>query len=122
MNKISSLLIVCICYLSAIGVAFFCTPFFLSHHIIIQVLLLDIIITIIIYFFSFLFKNSSIYDPYWSIIPVIIFFYFIYVSKIYILNLNVLLIFINISLWSIRLTANWMKNWQGMSFEDWRYK
>ena len=121
MNKIYSLLIVCICYLSAIGVAFFCVPFFLSYHILIQVLLLDIIITVIIYFFSFLFKNSSIYDPYWSIIPLVILFYFIYTSNIYMLKFNVLLIFINISLWSIRLTANWIKNWKGMPFEDWRY-
>jgi len=37
------------------------------------------------------------------------------------LKFNMLLIFINISLWSIRLTANWTKNWKGMLFEDWRY-
>ena len=72
MNKIYSLLIVCICYLSAIGVAFFCVPFFSYHHIIIQILLLDIIEKVTgskldklssKYFYNPLGMHSTIFNP-----------------------------------------------------------
>ncbi|MAR95359.1 MAG: hypothetical protein CMD46_03245 [Gammaproteobacteria bacterium] len=75
--------------------------------------------TLIIYLFSFLFKNSSLYDPFWSVAPVPIVFYLT-------LNSNnsleiLLLVLIPIILWSIRLTHNWIISWDGFMHEDFRY-
>ncbi len=121
MQKTPSLVIVLIAYFSALFAAYISLPFLNDFHIIIQILFADIVATIIVYFFSLIFKNSSIYDPYWSIIPVFIFIYFFSKSNLDFFFIPSLLMFLNILFWSIRLTSNWIKNWKGMSSEDWRY-
>ena len=47
-------------------------------HPILVVLVLDILATIIIFLFSVAFNNSSMYDPYWSLIPPLILCYWIF--------------------------------------------
>ena len=87
---------------------------------IIAFLIADIVMTIVCFFFSVIKKNSSVYDAYWSIIP----FYFV-LMWIYMhysnLEFEHWLIFITISIWSWRLTLNWVRSWSDFSHEDWRY-
>ena len=83
-------------------------------------LIADAVMTIVCFLFSLIKKNSSVYDPFWSVIP-----FFFVVMWIY-LFLEVLtiyhwLIFIVVSLWSWRLTLNWARSWHGFGHEDWRY-
>ncbi len=60
------------------------------------------------------------YDAYWSVIP----FYFC-LQWIYLffqdLNMFHYLAFGVVSLWSWRLTLNWVRSWDGFGHEDWRY-
>ena len=74
MSKAKSLLIVFIAYLVAFVTSIVFLNF-LDFGIILNVLCLDIIATIIIYMFSVYYKNSSIYDPYWSVVPPFHLFY-----------------------------------------------
>ena len=121
MNRFNSLLAVFISYALAIFLAYLSLSFFSNYHILIQIVLADIIATIIIYFSSVIFKNSSVYDPYWSIVPVFIFIQlFIFTSSSF-SSIPLLMILFNILFWSVRLTSNWIKNWEGMLSEDWRY-
>jgi len=40
-----------------------------------RVIYVDLVATIIVYFFSLYYRNTSIYDPYWMIIPIGILLY-----------------------------------------------
>ena len=91
----------------------------INYGIFYDILIVDVIATVIIYFFSFYFKNSSIYDPYWSVIPPIILFYFIYIVNE--INFQAYLLLFSVFFWGLRLTFNWMRSWPGMHHEDWRY-
>ena len=118
MSKIKSLFIVFLAYLVAILAA---TSLILFQNInpLYEILFADILATIIIYLFSYFFKNSSIYDPYWSVIPPFILLYWILISE-YNLLTSILLSF-SVLFWSIRLTFNWIRSWPGIHHEDWRY-
>ena len=82
MYKFNSLLKVLAAYILAISFSIFYLIFYLDIEPIFRILYADIIATIIIYLFSCYYKNSSIYDPYWSVIPPLILVYFIYPSSI----------------------------------------
>jgi steroid 5-alpha reductase family enzyme len=87
----------------------------------IEMLAADVVATLIVFIFSFLFRNSSLYDPYWSVIPLPIALYWISISPQG-NDLRQFLIVAVISLWSLRLTINWIKSWPNLEHEDWRYK
>ncbi len=84
-----------------------------------RLLIADIIMTVIIWIFSMMLKNSSVYDPYWSVIPPIL----LILLMIYLDNFqtNMFLLLIGLLVWSIRLTYNWAKLWKDFSEQDWRY-
>ena len=120
MQKNKSLLIILICYITALICSVLFINLYNNKNLILTLLYADIVATIIIYISSFTFKNSSIIDPYWSLIPpLLLLFWIININTINILNTS-LLIF-NILFWSIRLTYNWFRNWEGLEHEDWRY-
>jgi steroid 5-alpha reductase family enzyme len=88
---------------------------------ILNMLIADVIATVIIFLFSLMSGNSSLYDPYWSLIPVPIALYWIYLFPEGNHTRHILML-VAISLWSLRLTINWMKSWPNLMHEDWRYK
>ncbi len=82
------------------------------------ILIWHILATIIIYFFSVILKNSSLYDPFWSVAPVPIVIWL--TNHMDTLEIK-LLILIPICFWALRLTRNWLISWKGFSHEDFRY-
>ena len=85
-----------------------------------QVFIADIIATFVIYGFSVAYKNSSFYDPYWSVIPPFILLFWVWKQDFVLSGTSSLLIYAML-FWSIRLTTNWTKTWEGLHHEDWRY-
>jgi steroid 5-alpha reductase family enzyme len=83
------------------------------------VLTADIIATVIVFIFSIAFGNSSLYDPYWSVAPPLMAYYWLITGSI---TLPGYLMLAAIIVWSVRLTFNWCRGWQGLAHEDWRYK
>lgn len=82
----------------------------------------DFIGTVVVFLFSFFFKNSSFYDPYWSVIPIIIAVYLALIgwdSGASQVRIGILLFLV--SAWGIRLTYNWARGWRGLHQQDWRY-
>jgi steroid 5-alpha reductase family enzyme len=71
---------------------------------------------LVIFLFSAFLKNSSIYDPYWSVAPLIIIPLFI---RDY--NFKNLLLLGLIVIWGIRLTWNWAYSFKNLQHQDWRY-
>lgn len=90
----------------------------LPFDIYINLLLADTIATIIVFVFSLIFKNASVYDPYWSVQPLAI---LIGLSFSYKLNITSILFIVVILFWGIRLTVNWAYTFNGLNHQDWRY-
>ncbi|MBY9018800.1 MAG: DUF1295 domain-containing protein [Candidatus Lokiarchaeota archaeon] len=115
--------VVCfISYCLAFIVAITSWFFFSNLSFLIRILIADISATMIIFVFSIFFKNVSLYDPYWSVAPpiIIFFYYFSPVASHYDL-LRQTIVLTLVCAWSIRLTFNWARQWKGLSHEDWRY-
>lgn len=85
--------------------------------------LADLVATIVIFVFSVITRNSSMYDPYWSVAPVPIALYWLaQAGSDGLANPRHLLIFVLLCLWALRLTGNWALQWRGLEHEDWRYR
>lgn len=83
-----------------------------------SLLIADTVATIITFIFSVIFKNASVYDPYWSVQPPVILIAFAIGKNL--TTLGILLIIV-VSYWAIRLTANWAYTFVGLNHQDWRY-
>jgi len=109
-------------YVIALVAAVISTSFFMDGHLWKTVTIGHIMATLIIYIASVLAKNSSFYDPFWSIapLPIILFLSFLSYEKDENL-IKILVILVPITYWSIRLTNNWRRGWKGLKHEDFRY-
>lgn len=79
----------------------------------------DAVATVIVWGFGLLFRNVSVYDPYWSVAPPLIFTFWAFHKEM--ATLPILLLLTAVWYWGIRLTGNWAYTFRGMSHEDWRY-
>lgn len=115
-----SIAIIFLIYLIAFLAVYFIYPLLPFENTMIKVLSVDVLATVIVFIFSILFKNSSVYDPYWSVIPP---FIVVYVMNLYPggNDIRQIIILLLVLFWSLRLTLNWLRGWQGFSHEDWRY-
>lgn len=80
----------------------------------------DLLATVIVFLFSMRYNNSSVYDPYWSAVPMFIVLYWLihsgeadFIHKIF---------WTMVVLWGVQLTWSWILRWDGMDDEDWRYR
>jgi len=122
-NKRSGLIICLLGYLTAIFICYLFGSVFYGSNIILYVFILDILATVSVFLVSMLVNNSSIYDPYWSIAPPIIFIYWISTGDFEEGNaMRQILIILLVLVWSVRLTWNWIRRWNGLIDEDWRYR
>ena len=83
-----------------------------------KLLIADVLCTVFVFIFSLIFKNASVYDPYWSVQPIVIVLFFACGHK---LTLPSLLLLVSILYWGIRLTGNWAYTFGGLEHQDWRY-
>lgn len=119
--KTKSFIYLLISYLVGILGSYLCFLELSKHFdILLATLLADIICTIIIFIFSVIANNSSIYDPYWSVIPPFIILLWMIKTKNN--SLPEQIIFGVYLFWSLRLTLNCLFNWKGLKHEDWRYR
>lgn len=81
--------------------------------------LADVAATLVVWFVGLIFRNASMYDPYWSVAPPVLFVCFAVASGIFgavgVVYMAVFLI------WGVRLTLNWIIGWRGIAHQDWRY-
>lgn len=83
-----------------------------------KLLAADTAATVVTFLFSVIFRNASVYDPYWSVQPIFIVTAFSLQGSLS--GLSILLI-IAIWIWGLRLTANWAYTFRGLAYQDWRY-
>lgn len=61
------------------------------------------------------------YDPYWSVIPIYIAVYLWLIAVPEVNAIRQIIVLGLVCFWGIRLTYNFIKGWQGLVHEDWRY-
>lgn len=120
-SRTVSFLICTLVYLVAGMTVWLLYPSVKAQGSILSALILDVVATLIVFIFASIFKNASLYDPYWSVAPVPIALFWWGLDGFDIQNLRQVLAFVAIGLWAIRLTLNWARGWVGLTHEDWRY-
>ena len=116
-NRKLAFLLVFITYVvaSVIGVIVFGAfnlPVWLS------LLIADVASTAAVFVVSLIVKNSSVYDPYWSVQPIVILTLF--AAKVGLTWSSGLVLGV-ICIWGLRLTVNWAYTFQNLNWQDWRY-
>lgn len=125
-SKTFALTITLIIYLLAFVASCLAYKVLPIENILLKFLIGDIVATIIVYCGSMIFNNSSIYDPYWSIAPMIMTPFFLIEAKninpdVVIVNPYTIVMVIIVEIWGIRLTLNYLLRWKNLNHEDWRY-
>ena len=116
------LLICFFLYCIAFIAAFFTAASIDTNHLWIVASFAHLTATLVIFLGSFIFKNSSLYDPFWSVAPAPMAIYIAFWAEPNLIDIEkILIVLIPILLWSIRLTWNWAKKWEGLVEEDFRY-
>lgn len=115
MRRITSYIIIFFIYVFAFltGFIFFSI---LKFNYLINIIISDLIATVVVWLSGVILNNSSVYDPYWSVAPMIMVPLFIKE-----LNIGAWLMLIAIFYWGFRLTINWAYTFKGLGFQDWRY-
>ena len=110
--------LIALCYLAAVLVGVFVFTH-LSGEAWLRLLVADIAATMVIWVGSLLFDNASVYDPYWSVQPLVILDLWLYTTGTS--DTASLLLCLVVNLWGIRLTVNWASTFRGLHIQDWRY-
>ena len=124
LSKSASLARVGLVYLIAFGVA---TAYLAAgpdtDHLWLDGLIADLIATALVFAGSRTLKNSSCYDPYWSVLPpfLVLFWFFAAADVDGVDDGRAVLLMIVVFVWAIRLTGNWLHDWPGLHHEDFRY-
>ncbi len=118
-RRARDLVIVALAYALALVVALAVGWALRDRHPILVAAAADLVATLIVFCFSVGCNNSSLYDPYWSVIPLPVAIYWASVGEP---GLWQLLLLALVALWGARLTGNWAARWRGMRDEDFRYQ
>ena len=118
-NKSISVLIIVLIYLVAFVGAFFSFQYIPIDNLILKFLVSDLIATLIVYLFSLIFRNPSIYDPYWSVAAMVIVPFILWHTGSY--QFFSIFVLALVELWGLRLTINWLISFKNLNSIDWRY-
>jgi steroid 5-alpha reductase family enzyme len=118
-RRMRDLVIVALAYAAALVVALAVGWALRDRHPILVAAVADLAATLVVFGFSVGFDNSSLYDPYWSVIPLPVAIYWAAVGEP---GLWQLLLLALVALWGARLTGNWAARWRGIRDEDFRYQ
>lgn len=123
--KTSSLVFMAMLYAYAVGAGalvfwLMTTPKFgaVSPDIL-ALLIADLTAMFFVWIYDITYVNVSVYDPYWSVAPPVMFILYAFYRGQF--TLPVVLLLIAVLYWGIRLTCNWAYTFKGMAHEDWRY-
>ena len=118
--KAISIFLVAVPYIAGIVIGIICFKY-LSRLIpeLWALLTADVLVTIIVWATGLKYRNVSVYDPYWSVAPPVIFTAWAFYKHCF--TLPVILLLIAVWYWGTRLTLNWASTFKDIGHEDWRY-
>lgn len=80
--------------------------------------------TVVVWIASAVRGNASLYDPYWSLAPLVMALGLAVAALVtdrHPAPLRALVALAVVTAYAVRLTLNWLRGWHGMRHEDWRY-
>ena len=87
--------------------------------VLLRLFVADFVATVFVWLWGVIFRNSSVYDPYWSVAPPLMLTgYAVHCGAF---TLPVILMLIAVWYWAIRLTGNWAYTFPNLNKQDWRY-
>lgn len=116
-KRIPSFIILALVYAVATVAGIF-TYLSLELDMWLSLLIADTVATVVTFIFSLIFKNASVYDPYWSVQPIVILACFAWGRA---LSVGAIIVICVVAIWALRLTANWAYTFHGLAYQDWRY-
>lgn len=116
--KVNALLWCAAAYAVAIGIAAATGYAVRDWHPLAVIAVADVAGTFTIFAFSRAFNNSSFYDPYWSVAPMVIVLYLAANAPV---PARAAIVVALVWAWGARLTYNFLKGWPNIRHEDWRY-
>jgi steroid 5-alpha reductase family enzyme len=127
-QKTRALLIVTGIYVVSLAAGLVAAVWIPTPNLLLAALVGDCVATIVVFTTSRVAGNSSLYDPYWSVVPPFIAAFWIaglatMGQSAFGTQAVIALIVAGAPLliWAVRLTANWVRRWEGTKDEDWRY-
>lgn len=106
-------------YVVALAVAALTTALLAGWDALWAAAVADVVATCVVFGFSLWLSCSSMYDPYWSVAPPALWAYWLTggepSARAWIVGALVLL-------WATRLTWNFLRGFEDLSHEDWRYR
>ncbi|MFA6780685.1 MAG: DUF1295 domain-containing protein [Bacilli bacterium] len=120
-SKLLGLLVLLVTYLAAffVGLIVFNLLNNMLADVLIRILIADVVATLFVWGVGIIFKTASVYDPYWSVQPLVVLLALMIHRGVWDLGAIVLLSLV--ALWSFRLTANFIYTFSDLSYQDWRY-
>lgn len=117
--KLKAFGIVTLAYVLAGAAALGATAAMPAAHPLLKVALGTVVGTAVVFGFSRAFDNTSLYDPYWSVAPLVAVIYLFAGPGVG--SARSIAVLALVAIWSWRLTLNWARSWRGLDHEDWRY-
>ncbi len=118
-NRILSLIIILIAYACAFVAGYFVWINLTMDSLLLKFLITDVVATIVIFIFSLICRNASVYDPYWSVLPLVM--VIVFAKTISNFHPASFVMIALIAIWGIRLTINWFSTFKNLNHQDWRY-
>ena len=117
-NRLLSFVIIAILYIFAVvlGVVVYNALPFVPW---LSLLIADLAATLFIWLASLLLHNASVYDPYWSVQPLVILGLMLLKTARF--DAGSIVFVVVVAFWSLRLTCNWAVTFPGLHKQDWRY-
>jgi steroid 5-alpha reductase family enzyme len=121
LNRTASIWLSLFIYVLATLSAVMTARLFIEFHPLIMIAAADFAATLVVFIFSMALNNSSAYDPYWSVKPIVIAGAYFFIFSLDSPNIRQWLVLTGVLLYALRLTSNFYRDWPGFSHEDWRY-
>lgn len=118
-NRTKSMAVVTVVYLVAALLAIAAFQMLPQADVFVRVFIADTAATVFVYILGLVLHNASVYDPYWSVTPLVALPALALYYRAF--TLGALLLLLAVAYWGVRLTLNWAYTFQNLQWQDWRY-
>lgn len=112
---------IAVVYAAALGAAVAAGLAVGTQRPLLTVAVADLAATAVVFAGSRVVDNTSMYDPYWSVVPPVIAVFYLAVADPGVPVARQVLVVALVWAWAVRLTVNWARGFGGLGHEDWRY-
>ena len=118
-SRAAGFIIITVIYIIAAVIGIYLFLLLEDLHIFLRVFIADASATVFVFLTGVALRNASVYDPYWSVAPIVVFSGMALYHTA--MGPGVFLLLLAVWFWGVRLTGNWAHTFQNLDTQDWRY-